>query len=88
MGMSSMAIFGVLHVLSGLAIVLGVLFFAMWAHKTFTAGQLKMWALWLFIGGFVVCFLTTIVGGPWKGSMMNRGMMKDDAEDDGAMMEP
>lgn len=57
-----------LHVLSVIAFFTGVLFFIVLAIKTFTAKQLRTWALWLVIGGAVLCLATiAVMGHPWAG---------------------
>jgi hypothetical protein len=65
-----------LHVFSVIAFFLGVLFFIIFAIKTFTPTQLKSWAIWLVVLGTVVCLVTVaIIGRPWIGQhYWNTGM--------------
>lgn len=99
-GMSSgFAFFGTLHALAALAIAAGFVLLLAWAIKTFTTKQLIQWGLGLFLGGIVVCLLTTTAVGfghgsrPFKNSgmmggqkMMMDGMMDDDDDDRGPGM--
>src|SRR5262245_16185356 len=48
----------VLHFLSALALILGVLFLLFWTFKHFTEGQLKRWGWILVILGLIGSLLT------------------------------
>lgn len=83
------AAFAALHVIGMTAVTLGILFFIFYVYKTFTHAQLKAWALWLTIGGIIVCALSFGgMGTRWEKGMMVRsinathGIMQFDAEDD------
>ncbi len=83
------------HFLAATAFSIGILFFILYAYKSFTAAQLKSWALWLTVGGLVAAVLTmgAMHGTSWtKGKrvmmessgMMHMGMMDDDDDDTGS----
>ncbi|HLC75601.1 MAG TPA: hypothetical protein VJB82_00575 [Candidatus Peribacterales bacterium] len=84
-----------LHILSVIAFFTGVLFLIVLAVKTFSPTQLKNWAIWLMIGGAVVCLFTIAArGGPWVGGygrmsgmqMQNMGRMMEMMTDHDAGM--
>lgn len=90
------AIWG-LHVLSVIAFFTGIIFFIIFAFKTFTADQLKNWAIALVAIGAVACLFTIAGrGGPWTEGMngrfpymqmnMMRDMMGGEMMDDDDMM--
>ena len=57
-----------LHILSVIAFFVGLIFLVVLAIKTFTPAQLKSWAIWLMVGGTVVCLFTIgVLGRPWIG---------------------
>lgn len=87
---AGLGILWVFHAVGMIAVLLGILFLFMWAGKTLTTTQLKLWGLRLLIGGAIVCILTLFflpvqriqTGGgmrvnTWSNAgMMNGGMMR------------
>ncbi len=63
-----------LHILSVLAFLSGIILLIILAAKTLTHAQLKSWALWLLIGGGVVCLLTIGMMGHTWGSFAHMRM--------------
>lgn len=58
---SGIALIGILHAIGSIAVLIGALFLIIWAAKTLTEKQMKLWGLRLLIGGAIVCLLTLIV---------------------------
>lgn len=52
-----------LHMLFVLVLLLGLAFLIIWAAKTLKKQQLKQWAIWLLVIGFLGLLLTN----PWSG---------------------
>jgi len=84
---SGFAIVMLLHALAVIAFFTGLLFFIILAMKKFTEKELKMWALWLIIGGILVSLLTAGAKHGFKADYSKyrlmddakMGMMKGDA---------
>jgi hypothetical protein len=83
------AILHIIHALAVLAGLVGLLFLLVWAMKTLTPAQLKLWGMRLFIGGLIVGAVSVFAfqafhGGTWKmkirsGQILHDGMMRHDA---------
>lgn len=72
----------ILHIASVIAFFTGLVFLIVLAIRTFKPEQLKSWAIWLMVGGAVVCLFTIgMTGRSWAGSGMygpmsgNNGML-------------
>lgn len=69
---SGFGLLWILHILSVLAFFTGFVFLIVLAIKTLTNAKLKSWALWLIIGGAVVCLFTIgMTGRLWTGYGMS-----------------
>ncbi|NOS67432.1 MAG: DUF305 domain-containing protein [Candidatus Peribacteraceae bacterium] len=79
-----------LHILSVIAFFTGLLFIIVLAIRTFSAAQLKKWAVSLMVIGAVACLFTIAVRGtPWMhaGSGMGGNMRMMKMDNMGGMME-
>ncbi len=76
---SGLAILWILHVLGMIAVSIGFLFLVILATKKLHEKQLKMWGMYLLIGGVILCALTLIflpVHRVQSGNMMWQGTTK------------
>jgi hypothetical protein len=63
-----------IHILAVFAFLIGSALFIGWAIKTLPAAQLRSYALWLLVGGAVVCILTIgAKGSTWSADGMRGG---------------
>ncbi len=85
-------VFGPLHSLASIALLIGIVFLIVWAIKTLTPAQLKTWGITLAVIGAIVCLLTISARGEsWGGyarmgdsemKMMRMDMMEKMMDDD------